>query len=32
LSFWTTLNTPAGVSRPLMPLDTGARRIQPSAS
>jgi hypothetical protein len=24
--------TPAGVSRPVMPVDTGARRIQPSAS
>ena len=28
----TTLKTPAGVSRPVVPLDTGARRIQPSAS
>ena len=32
LSFSTTAKTPAGVSRPLMPVDTGARRIQPSAS
>ena len=28
----TTAKTPAGVSRPLVPVDTGARRIQPSAS
>ena len=28
----TTANTPAGVSRPVVPVDTGARRIQPSAS
>src|ERR1700758_2794924 len=27
-----TLKTPAGVSRPAWPLDTGARRIQPPAS
>ena len=27
-----TLNTPAGVSRPFWPLETGPRRIQPSAS
>src|SRR3954447_10447726 len=32
LSFSTTANTPAGVSRPVVPVDTGARRIQPSAS
>src|SRR5476651_301280 len=31
-SFSTTANTPAGVSRSLTPVDTGARRIQPSAS
>ena len=24
--------TPAGVSRPVVPVETGARRIQPSAS
>jgi hypothetical protein len=24
--------TPAGVSRPVVPVDTGARRIQPSES
>jgi hypothetical protein len=32
LSFSTTAKMPAGVSRPLTPVDTGARRIQPSAS
>ena len=32
LSFSMTAKTPAGVSRPVMPVDTGARRIQPSAS
>ena len=32
LSFSITAKTPAGVSRPLTPVDTGARRIQPSAS
>ena len=31
-SFSTTAKTPAGVSRSLTPVDTGARRIQPSAS
>ena len=31
LFFSTTLKTPAGVSRPAVPLDTGARRTQPSA-
>ncbi len=30
--FSTTAKTPAGVSCPLVPVDTGARRIQPSAS
>jgi hypothetical protein len=32
LFFSTTAKTPAGVSRPLVPVDTGALRIQPSAS
>ena len=32
LSFSMTAKTPAGVSRSLTPVDTGARRIQPSAS
>src|ERR1019366_8756116 len=32
LSFSMTAKTPAGVSRFLTPVDTGARRIQPSAS
>jgi hypothetical protein len=32
LSLSTTAKTPAGVSRSLTPVDTGARRIQPSAS
>ena len=32
LFFSTTAKTPAGVSRPVVPVDTGARRIQPSAS
>src|ERR1700691_2956754 len=27
-----TAKTPAGVSRPVMPVDTGARKIQPSAA
>ena len=32
LSFSMTANTPAGVSRPVVPVDTGARKIQSSAS
>jgi hypothetical protein len=32
LFFSRSAKTPAGVSRPLTPVDTGARRIQPSAS
>src|SRR4029077_6095156 len=32
LSFSRTAKAPAGVSRPVTPVDTGARRIQPSAS
>src|SRR5436309_2762877 len=32
LSFSRRAKTPAGVSRPAMPVDTGARQIQPSAS
>ena len=31
-SLSTTAKTPTGVSRSLVPVDTGARRIQPSAS
>src|SRR6202008_1064068 len=30
LSFSTMANTPAGVSRPVVPVDTGARKIHPS--
>ncbi|MGY3661912.1 hypothetical protein ACVJ19_008575 [Bradyrhizobium sp. USDA 376] len=32
LSFSTMAKTPAGVSRPVVPVETGARMIQPSAS
>ncbi len=32
LRFSRIANTPAGVSRPEVPVDTGARKIQPSAS